>query len=112
MRKFQCIVEHFEIFFKRQCAARQTLLIDIDIFTELLNVLHKEQLSTATQRTEQTVMIFGILTNPRIAIVNERCVYSFICNLWQNDEPFLKKFGLTEKILDNKTKQNKAKTHL
>ena len=43
------------------------------------------------ERGQDAVVILSVLANPRVAIVNVRCVNVLVCDFGKNDKPLLKK---------------------
>src|SRR5699024_279034 len=95
--ELECIIKHFQVLLQSQGSTWQTLLFNVNVLAQLESTLHKDELSTALQRHQKTVVIFGVFANPGIAVVDVRGDDLLVSNLRQNDKPFLEKFSLASK---------------
>jgi hypothetical protein len=88
VRQFERVVERPEIFFERQRVSGQLLLIGLDEVVQARDVIEKDELPRSLDRREDPIVILGVLSHPRVAVVDVTRLQIVVETVGHADEPF------------------------
>jgi hypothetical protein len=93
VRELQRVVEYFEIFVQGDGGSGQLLLVQGDVVAKPGRGFDEHDFPVVPQGHQNAVMEPGVLSNPRVAVVNVDHVDLLEGHRWQHHEPLLQELG-------------------
>lgn len=87
-------MENLKIFLQSQCGSRQLLLVGFDVFSQFGWRIDELQTFAALQAGQEPLVILGVLSYPRVAVVDVNGCYVLVGETRKDHKPLGQEVGL------------------